>query len=155
MPSVAGPGARPRCSVDADGVPAQWVETTVATPGQATFVMFVADFDELIVRRQLAWSLATTTGARVFVVGCRTGASQCERDMVDDGVTAYAWLLNEGLDLATTTFVMSSTEATLARAVLQAAKARGLPVPQAPARIAQRPGPRACHPPVPSRNAAE
>ena len=148
MPLGAGPRARRPCSVDAGGVPAQWVETTVATPGQATFVMFVADFDEVIVCRQLAWSLATTIGARVFVVGCRTSPSHCERDMVDDGVTAYAWLLNEGLDLATTTFVTSSVEATLARAVLQAAKARGLSVPQAPVRTFHRAGSQACHPDV-------
>lgn len=113
------------CRVDAGGVPAEWVEATVATAGQPTYVLFSdgrSGIEALTAGRELAREIAIATGARVLSIGCRSAT-------VDDGVTAYGWLLGEGLDLHTTCFVIDPAGGGLASAVTAAAKARGLPVP--------------------------
>ena len=113
------------CGVDAGGIPGEWVEVTVATPGQATFLHFSSGrsgVEALMAGRELACEVAIATGARVFSVGCR-------RAGVQDGVTAYAWLLGEGLDLHTSCFIMDPAGNGLARAVAMAARACGLPIP--------------------------
>ena len=119
------PGVVDVCGVDAGGVRAEWVEATVATAGQATFVHFScgrSGVEALMAGRELASEIAIATGARVFSVGCQSAA-------VEDGVTAYAWLLREGLDLPTSCFIMDPAGGGLACAVAAAARARGLPTP--------------------------
>jgi hypothetical protein len=83
-------------AVDAYGVRAEWVEAVAATPGQPTIVLFYdpsASHHERV--RMVAGELAVRTGARVLTVECMTAW---------DGLTAYAWLLGEGLDSETTSF---------------------------------------------------
>ena len=120
------------CRVDASGVPAEWVEATVATPGQATFVHFStgpSGVEALTAGRELAREAAMASGARVFSVGCRSEPGGFEVAAVEDGVTAYVWLLGEGLDLEASCFILDPAGGGLACAVAAAAKARGLPVP--------------------------
>jgi hypothetical protein len=74
------------CPVDAGGVPAEWVEATVATDRQPTVVYF-----HLGDGRPAACDLALATGARVLSVPCPSGAGP--------GVAAYTWLLGEGVNL--------------------------------------------------------
>jgi monoterpene epsilon-lactone hydrolase len=127
-----GPGlpARPprlkrvsHCPVDAGGVEAEWVEACVATSDQPTLVYFhggpriTGDAES---GRRRAGTLAVATGARVLSVTCVA---------VDDGVAAYVWLLGEGVDLDTTTFVCDAAGGDRAGAVLQAARDRKLPLP--------------------------
>jgi hypothetical protein len=126
------PGVVSICVVDAGGVPAEWVETTAATNGQPTFLHFSSGksgADALAAGRQSARGLAVGTDARIFSVGCQAALDDPPSVAIEDGVTAYAWLLEEGLDLPTTTF--TDTGDGLATAVLWAAKARGFPIPPA------------------------
>jgi hypothetical protein len=114
------------CRVDAAGVPAEWVEATTATEGQATIVYFVSGEDgvEAIERtRRSAGDLAVASGARVLLVGC-TPPGEC-------GIAAYAWLLGEGCDPGTTAFTSGASDASLVEAISTAARERGLPVPAA------------------------
>jgi hypothetical protein len=110
-----------RCAVNANGVRAEWIEATVATDGQPTVVLFHdgRSCDETVEHH--AEAIATGTGARVLCVECVTES---------DGVIAYAWLLEEGLDLNTTSFSAGACDRGLAAAVRRAARARGLPVPR-------------------------
>ena len=96
-----------RCSVDADGVPAEWIETTAATVDQMTLVVFAGDGHapmEFDATRRLAGNLAVATGARVLLIGCRAGSESLD-DVVRDGLDGYAWLLGEGVDLETTALI--------------------------------------------------
>lgn len=120
------------CRVDAGGIPAEWVESTVATAGQATFVHFSegGSGDEgLRIARGTVRALTLATGARVFSVGCRLGPAHRQEAAVEDGLTAYAWLLEEGLDLQTSAFIAGETPRSVAGGVLAAATHRGLPPP--------------------------
>lgn len=113
------------CRVDAHGVPCEWVEVTRATRGQPTIVYFLGaedGVDPLRLYRPLAFEVAVATGARILTVAC-CGA-------VEDGLTAYGWLLGEGCDTRATAFT-DPVGGTLAAAVLEAGSARGLPLPSA------------------------
>jgi acetyl esterase/lipase len=120
------------CRVDADGVPAEWVEATPAAEGQATFVYFQCGgcggdpFEE---SRRPTGDLAVSTGARVLEVACLSGGTLSPTSPVERGVAAYAWLLGEGCDVDSTAFTHEAGAAALADAILLAARNRGLPVP--------------------------
>ena len=120
------------CRVNAAGIAAEWVETTVATNGQPTIVYFVSDGyggDALEQCRPTARHLALASGARVFTVDCSAQGSRAVA--VQRGIAAYAWLLGEGCDGDLTTFAHESTGASLVEALLMAAKREGLPLPAA------------------------
>lgn len=106
-----------RWPVNAGGVPAEWVEVAAARIGQPTLVCFSGPLADAA---QIATNLAIRTGARVLNVG------SCS---IDDGVTAWAWLLREGCDTATTTFVGTSTGSVLAFDILAESTRRGLALP--------------------------
>ena len=113
------------CRVDAGGVPAEWVEITPATEGQPTLVLFLdlpCDPDPLETGRLRAGRLAATTRARVITVACR--------GTVERAVAAYAWLLREGCDPETTSFVCDSDDASLLPAILGTVRAAALPPPK-------------------------
>lgn len=131
------------CPVDAGGVAAEWVEATVASPDQATFVCFSggpsAD-DALAANRWWAEELAASSGARVLSVGCRVEAEHPYHS-VEDGLAAWNWLLKEGVALSNATFFDGSGAAALASAVRNAAQDLGLQVPSAGALPASLSGP--------------
>ncbi|HYH49333.1 MAG TPA: hypothetical protein VEG38_07270 [Acidimicrobiia bacterium] len=107
-----------RCPVDADGVPAEWIEVTAATVRQPTLVCFPGPGSDGV---DLATRLAANTGARVLTV---SGAS------VEDGIAAWRWLLREGCDTRTTTFVGTPAGSVLAFDVLAEAEHCGLALPE-------------------------
>lgn len=120
------------CRVDAAGIPAEWVETAVASEGQPTIVYFVTDgsgADALERSRRSAHDLARADGARVLTVACRQERSRSSAAAVEAGLAAYGWLLREGCDVALTAFAEHSAGAGIAEAVLAAAGSRGLPLP--------------------------
>lgn len=119
------------CRVDAAGVRAEWVETTLAIEGQATLVYFVDrtyEADTLQAIRPHAGRLSVVTGARVLTVACGEGPASV-LSAVDRGITAYAWLLGEGCDLALTAFATDSDNRSLLRGLRVTASSRGLPLP--------------------------
>jgi acetyl esterase/lipase len=131
-----GPPAAPvsHCPVDANGVPAEWVEATVATTGQPTLVYFPGHGqgrDSLALGRPLAARLAVGTGARILSVGWRPAPGCSASAAVEDGVGAFSWLLDEGCDLETTAFVGDTRDGARAVSVLLALRERGLPLPAA------------------------
>lgn len=111
------------CSpVSANGVPALWIEVAIATVGQPTVVYL---------RRRRpgttpgavhsdATRIALRTGARIFEIECST---------VSEAVTAYTWLLGEGLDLETTTLISCPSDDHFPAAIRRALQRLGLPLP--------------------------
>lgn len=110
-------------AVDIGPVSAEWVEAVVATAGQPTIVDFHDTGRSPDGDRRFAEWLAVSTGARVLRVECGCSGG------VEDGVRAYLWLLNEGVDLRTTAFVDEGRSCGLAAAVLACARKRDLPLP--------------------------
>jgi hypothetical protein len=93
------------CRVDADGIPAEWVEAGVATEAQPTYVWFVDGGVETLERcRGPAGDLASATGARVLTVACSWGP---------EGLVVLAWLFGEGCDVDRTTIVFEPSVASL------------------------------------------
>lgn len=107
-----------RWAVNAGGVPAEWIEVRAATVGQQTLVCFPGPEADGM---RMATDLALRTGARVLVV---PGSS------VADGVAAWAWLLGEGCDTASTAFVGTTAGSVRAFDVLAEAQRRGLALPE-------------------------
>jgi hypothetical protein len=108
-------------AVDADGVRAEWVEAVAATPDQPTIVLFydpsASDTERV---RLVAGEMAVSTGARVLTVECMTARY---------GIAAYAWVLGEGLDPDTTSFIGEPVNSPLPAAVRWGVEALGLPQP--------------------------
>lgn len=108
-------------AVDADGVRAEWVEAVAATPDQPTIILFYDPSARNTERvRLVAGKLAISTGARVLTVECTTA---------EEGVRAYAWVLGEGLDPDTTSFIGESVDSPVPAAVRRGVEALGLPQP--------------------------
>ena len=114
--------------IDAGGVTAEWVEATAATVGQPTIIFFTSALDAET--HGLTGDLAVTTGARVLAVACRHETNGSLAMAGEQGAAAYAWLLNEGLDLTTTAFIIDAGTDDLTAAIMRTATARGLPLPQ-------------------------
>ncbi len=133
--TIARPTLRPSlretwCPVDAGGALAEWVEATVATPGQPTVVHFVVGGrDTLDQVRPGAATRAFTTGARVLVVACGQRTEDGEATQIDRAVRAYAWLVGEGCDVTSTVFSADPSDERLPWKVYDAVRSRGLPRP--------------------------
>ena len=136
--TVNGPAfgcSTPRVScwrVDPAGVPAEWVESTVATEGQLTLVYFVKGgygVEALQRNRPSARDIAVVTGARVLTVACSQRGKPSDIAAVNRGLNAYAWLLSEGCDVDQTAFTHDANGAALAESILVVARNQGLPVP--------------------------
>ena len=120
------------CAVDAAGVPAEWVDATVATAAQPTLVYFLSagDRTDLFGRVRLTTgTLAVVTGARVLVVACSPRGDHGYAAAVRNGMAAYKWLIGEGCDLARTVFRQDATGVCLAEGVLFGLRRQGLPLP--------------------------
>lgn len=89
-----------------------------ARVGQLTLLCFPGPDTEAV---GIATGLALRTGARVLNLG------SCS---VDEGVTAWAWLLHEGCDTATTAFVGTTGGSVRAFDVLAESHRRNLPLPE-------------------------
>ena len=147
-------GRMSHCRVDADGVPAEWVEATVATDGQPTLVYFLGDGRARVALEQarpIAERLAAVTGARILTVACLAGAQRSRAAAVDAGLTAYGWLLCEGCDVDVTTFVSGPSNRAVVMAILNAARTHRLPLPASAALVEE--GSSCCLQPAESHDA--
>lgn len=131
MPVAAGASRR---AVDAGGVPAEWLEPDGAPAGSPTILYFHGGgyiIGSLTTIRPLATNLALAAGARVLSLDYRLAPEHPHPAAVDDAVTAWAWLLEQGTDPATVAFGGDSAGGGLTVAALLAAKERDLPLPAA------------------------
>lgn len=123
------------CSaVDADGVRAEWVEPPGAAATAPTLLYFHGGgygMGSINTIRPLVSQLAVAASARVLSVDYRLAPEHPCPAAVDDAVTAYRWLLEQGTDPATIAFGGDSAGGGLTVAALVAAKGEGLPMPAA------------------------
>src|SRR6476646_9905748 len=86
--------------VDAGGVPAEWVETPGADAGRVVLYLHGGGFvmGSPVTHRKLAGDVSRASGARVLLLDYRLAPEHSTPAATEDGVAAYRWLLEEGID---------------------------------------------------------
>ncbi len=117
--------------VDVGGVPGEWI----IAPGAAshTVVLYFHGggyvMGSIDTHRDMISRISRASGARVLAVNYRLAPEHPFPAAVDDGVTAYRWLLSQGLDPGCTAIAGDSAGGGLTMATLVALHDAGDPLP--------------------------
>jgi monoterpene epsilon-lactone hydrolase len=118
--------------VDAGGVPCEWQATADHGDGVVLYVHgggYVAG--SIASHRNLTGHLAKASGCRVLSVDYRLAPEHPHPAPVDDAVTAYRWLLDQGIDASNIAISGDSAGGGLTVATQLAIRDQGLPMPAA------------------------
>ena len=116
-------------SVDADGVPAEWVAARNAGSGAILYLHgggYVTG--SVISHRGMAANLSRTSGCRVLTVDYRLAPEYKHPAQVEDAHTAYRWLLTNGVDASSLVVAGDSAGGGLTVATLLSARDAGDPM---------------------------
>ena len=119
-------------SVDADGVPAEWVRTADADSGAILYLHgggYVMGSTKS--HRGMAANLSRASGCRVLTVDYRLAPEHKHPAQVEDAHTAYRWMLKNGADPSMTIVAGDSAGGGLTVATLLSARDAGDPLPAA------------------------
>jgi acetyl esterase/lipase len=139
----AGTGALPMpdgttvAPVSANSVPCEWVAVGDADVDR-TIIYFhggAYTIGSLNTHRRLVANLSEATGARVLNVDYRLAPEHPHPAAVDDAVSAYSWLLDQGASPEHVVLAGDSAGGGLSAATLVAIRDRGLPLPAGAALI--------------------
>ena len=86
-------------TVDAGGVPAEWVMAPGGDPGRAVLYLHGGGYaiGSINTHRRLAYDLSAASGTRVLVIDYRLAPEHPFPAAVDDAAAAWRWLLEQGL----------------------------------------------------------
>ncbi|MFI6165544.1 alpha/beta hydrolase [Nocardia sp. NPDC051052] len=131
--SFPAPDAMTFAAVDVGGVAAEWATPTAAVPGRHLIYLhggayLVGDPQGY---RGLVGNLAKGLRARALVPDYRLAPEAVFPAAVDDAVTAYRWLLEQGAAPENVVFAGDSAGGAMAVSVLVAARDQGLALPAA------------------------
>ncbi|MDT3443284.1 alpha/beta hydrolase [Pseudofrankia sp. BMG5.37] len=117
--------------VDAGGVPAQWARPDGAPTNRVLLYLHGGGYCFCSVRshRRLVGHLARAAGRQALSVDYRLAPEHPHPAAVTDALTAYRWLLEQGLDPAHLAVAGDSAGGGLAVALLLRARDEGLPLP--------------------------
>jgi len=120
-------------AVDAGGVPAEWVETPGVDPGHVVLYLHGGGYvmGSPVTHRKLAGDVSRASGARVLLLDYRLAPEHPAPAASDDGVQAYRWLLEQGIEPGSIAVAGDSAGGGLTVAVLVALRAAGDPMPAA------------------------
>ena len=120
-------------TVDAGGVPAEWVSAPDADAGRAVLYLHGGGYNagSPTSHRELARRLSAATGARVLVLDYRLAPEHPYPAAVEDATAAYRWLLAQGIDSAKTAVGGDSAGGGLTVAAMVALRDAGDPLPAA------------------------
>lgn len=119
-------------AVDANGVPCEWQSTAEHGDGVILYVHgggYVAG--SIASHRNLTGHMAQASGCRVLSVDYRLAPEHPHPAPVDDAVSAYRWLLDQGVAAANIAISGDSAGGGLAVATQLAIRDQGLPMPAA------------------------
>lgn len=120
-------------ALDANGVPCEWVGAPGARDDRV--IMYVHGGGYVIGHiagyREFGGRLSRATKARVLNVEYRLAPEHPHPAAVDDALTAYRWLLDDGIDPTRIAIAGDSAGGGLTVATLMAARDAGLPLPSA------------------------
>jgi acetyl esterase/lipase len=119
--------------VSADGVEAEWVSAPDAEAGRAVLYLHGGGYviGSINTHRSLAARLARASRARVLVIDYRLAPEHPHPVAVDDSVTAYRWMLAQGLKPARIVVAGDSAGGGLTVATLVAIRDAKVPLPAA------------------------
>ena len=112
--------------VDAGGVPAELVETRGADATQVVLYLHGGGFvmGSPATHRKLAGDISRASGSRVLLLDYRLAPEHPNPAATDDGVQAYRWLLEQGVDPGRSQWRGLATAADRRRPALPATPAR-------------------------------
>ena len=118
-------------TVDVDGVPGEWVAAPGAAPDKAVLYLHGGGYaiGSIATHRHLGANISLATGARVLLIDYRLAPEHPHPAAVDDAVTAWRWLLRQGLDPARMVISGDSAGGGLTVATLVALRDAGDPLP--------------------------
>jgi acetyl esterase/lipase len=119
--------------VDANGVPSEWVAVPSSDPGNVIYYLHGGGYiiGSLNTHREFVSRLCRATGARALVADYRLAPESPFPAAVEDAVTAYRWLLGQGVDPKRTIIAGDSAGGGLTVAALVAIRDAGLELPAA------------------------
>jgi acetyl esterase/lipase len=120
-------------SVDADGLSAMWCIPTDEDPTTVVLYFHGGGFitGSLHSHRKMAGHLASKIRSRVLVVDYRRAPEYLYPAQVEDGVTAFRWLISQGYAPDRIAAAGDSAGGTLALALVVSLREQGLPTPGA------------------------
>lgn len=98
MAAVLGGAPDAKCeTVDAGGVPAEWVAAPGVDPERAVLLLHGGGYaiGSLNTHRRLAYDISAASGARVLVIDYRLAPEHPFPAAVDDAAAAWRWLLQQ------------------------------------------------------------
>ena len=120
-------------SVDADGVPAEWVTAPNADADKTLLYLHGGGYvtGSIASHRGMAANLSRSTGCRALIIDYRLAPENPYPAQLEDGYTAYRWLLDIGVDASSIIVAGDSAGGGLTVATLVAARDTGDPLPAA------------------------
>jgi acetyl esterase/lipase len=117
--------------VDVDGVPGEWVTAPGANPDNVVLYLHGGGYaiGSIATHRGLAANISKAAGVRVLVIDYRLAPEHPHPAAVDDAVTAWQWLLKQGVDPARMVISGDSAGGGLTFATLIALRDAGEPLP--------------------------
>jgi len=117
--------------VDVDGVPSAWVATDGAAADKVVLYLHGGGYaiGSIKTHRALAANISKAVGVRVLLIDYRLAPEHPHPAAVDDAVTAYRWLLAQGLQPSRIAISGDSAGGGLTFALLLALRDAGDPLP--------------------------
>jgi acetyl esterase/lipase len=117
--------------VDANGVPAEWVTPSDAASDKVVFYLFGGAYviGTIETRRILTSLISDSSKIRAFLVGYRLAPEHPFPAALNDSITAYKWLLSNGIKAQNIVCAGSSAGGGLTVATLLKLKELSLPLP--------------------------
>jgi acetyl esterase/lipase len=130
---TAEPGGVDYIEVDADGVLALWAAPKGCAQDRVVLCLHGGGYvtASMYTHRKVYGHLAKAIGCRALIPHCRRAPEHVHPAPVDDAVTAYKWLLDQGIASGHLALAGDSAGGALAVTTLLRARERNLPMPAA------------------------
>jgi monoterpene epsilon-lactone hydrolase len=130
---TAEPGGVDYVEVEAGGVPAMWIKPKGAVEDRVILGLHGGGFvtGSMYTHRKLFAHLAKAVGARALAIDYRRPPEHVHPAPVEDVVSAYGWLLDQGIEPSHVAFTGDSAGGGLVVTAMLLARDRGLPLPAA------------------------
>jgi epsilon-lactone hydrolase len=129
--ATAEPGGVDYIEVDAGGVSAMWVAPKGAAEDRVVLGLHGGGFvtGSMYTHRKLFAHLAKAIGARALVPDYRRAPEHTHPAALEDALSAYRWLLDQGIKASHIVFTGDSAGGGLTVTTMLLARERGLPLP--------------------------